>query len=62
MLCQGSTVAVDRHLTKFIEDAGLGTRGYVNARDLLNATALEMGIDPSALDYSIWLYMSTKPK
>lgn len=57
-----STTAVDRHILKFLKNAGINIDAseYGRARSIVNETSVKMGIDASSLDYSIWSYMSTK--
>lgn len=58
MLVGIHTVAVDRHIRKFVEQAGYEVNSYKQVRDLVSQTANELGTDPSSLDHSIWVYMS----
>lgn len=54
------TVAVDRHLVNFLGMAGIKWSGYEEARELIKEAAVELGKKESALDHSIWYYMSSK--
>jgi endonuclease III len=51
-------VAVDVHLRRFVQRAGIGARDDREVHDLVAHTAELMGADPAALDHSIWVYMS----
>jgi hypothetical protein len=53
------TVAVDRHLFQFLENAGVPKKTYHEAHQLIREAATLLGIDSSALDNNIWRYMST---
>jgi len=57
-----STSAVDRHLIEFINKAGIdiSLNEYSEAREIINKTAEQKGINKSLLDHSIWKYMSEK--
>lgn len=59
MLVGIHTVAVDRHIRKFAELAGYEGLSYPEVRSLVSEAALELGTDPSSLDHSIWVFMST---
>jgi hypothetical protein len=60
MLVEMPTVAVDRHLVNFLGMAGMKWSGYEEARELIKEAAVELGKRESALDNSIWYYMSNK--
>lgn len=58
--------AIDRHLFKFIEEAGItinytdyGVR-YKEVQKIINKTAENLNLDASVLDHSIWSYMANK--
>lgn len=53
------TVAVDRHLFQFLENAGAPKKTYNEAHKLIREAAVLLGIESSALDANIWRYMST---
>ena len=53
-------VAVDRHLYKFVSDAGIIYKNYKEAKQIVEYAADMMQISRRTLDYSIWLYMSNK--
>lgn len=57
-----STTAVDRHILRFLKKAGIeiGIIEYERARSIVNETAIQMRVDASTLDHSIWAYMSNK--
>jgi len=53
------TVAVDRHLFQFLENAGAPKKTYNEAHKLIREAAVLLGVESSALDANIWRYMST---
>lgn len=55
------TVAVDRHLFRFLALAGLPTGDYNAAHQIIRDAAALLGVDSSILDHSIWRYMSDRP-
>lgn len=52
------TSAIDRHLYKFMAQAGVAVRGYEEAQEVIRETAVLLGTDERTLDYSIWSYMA----
>jgi len=59
ILCgEQDTAAVDVHLTRFLEQAGIRVAGYEQARDAIADAASELGVTAAQLDHSIWTYMS----
>ena len=50
------------HLTRFLEQAGVPVSGYEQARAVIAAAALELGVSAARLDHSIWTYMSRTGK
>lgn len=54
------SVAVDRHLFRFLAEAGLPTSNYDEAHVLIRDAAVLLGVDVSLLDHSIWRYMSER--
>jgi hypothetical protein len=56
------TCAVDRHLYRFLAEAGLDIADYDAARTVINDAAALLGIDGRDLDYSIWTRMSTRAR
>jgi hypothetical protein len=54
------SVAVDRHLFRFLDEAGLPTTNYEEAHILIRDAAAVLGVDASLLDHSIWRYMSRR--
>ena len=57
---QGIQNSVDRHLYKFVSDAGIIYKNYKEAKQIVEYAADMMQISRRTLDYSIWLYMSNK--
>ena len=55
-----STSAVDRHLFRFLADAGLVVSNYIDAQTKINAAADILAVDRAHFDHSIWQYMSKK--
>ena len=60
ILVGGQGIAIDRHLVRFLAEAGVRTASYDEARQVLRETAALVGKNESLLDYSIWLYMSKR--
>jgi len=59
ILCgEQDTAAVDVHLLRFLEQAGVQVSGYEQAREVIGEAAAELGISAARLDHSIWTYMS----
>lgn len=56
------SVAVDRHVYKFVSDAGISYRDYKEAKLIVEYAADIMQISRRTLDYSIWSFMSNKKK
>ena len=52
------TAAIDTHLTRFLEQAGVHVSGYEQARAVIAGAAAERGVSAARLDHSIWTYMS----
>ena len=52
------TNAVDRHLIKFMKNAGINVENYSEASDVISMTSGILNIDEDLYDHSIWLYMS----
>ena len=60
ILCgEQDTAAVDVHLTRFIEQAGVRVTSYEQARTVIAEAARLLGVTAARLDHSIWTYMST---
>jgi hypothetical protein len=55
-------IAVDRHLSNFVAEAGVPTNSYSEAHQVIRDAAEFLGIESSTLDHSIWLYMSERAK
>jgi hypothetical protein len=59
ILCgEQDATAVDMHLLRFLERAGVRVNGYERARDVIAAAAPLLGVSVARLDHSIWTYMS----
>ena len=54
------TVAVDRHIRDFLEDADILYDDYYDIKEVVEFAADFMDIARRELDYSIWSYMSRK--
>jgi hypothetical protein len=54
------SVAVDRHLFRFLAEAGLPITDYDEAHALIRDAAILLDINVSLLDHSIWRYMSER--
>ncbi|MBK0378562.1 HhH-GDP family DNA glycosylase [Mucilaginibacter segetis] len=54
------TVAVDRHIYSFVEMANIPATGYNYTKQVVEYAADFLQVSRSAIDYSIWLYMSQK--
>jgi endonuclease III len=63
ILCgEQDTAAVDVHLTRFLERAGVRVRDYDHARAVIAEAAALLGVPAARLDHSIWTYMSKAGK
>lgn len=51
-------IAVDRHLIRFLQEAGIAAHSYAEQERWLMQAAAAMDVAPAALDYGIWAYMS----
>ena len=59
ILCgEQDTAAIDMHLTRFLEQAGVRVTSYEQAREVISGAAAELGVPAAQLDHSIWTYMS----
>jgi hypothetical protein len=59
ILCgEQDTAAIDMHLTRFLEQAGVRVTSYEQARAVIAGAAAELGVPAARLDHSIWTYMS----
>ena len=56
------SVAVDRHVYKFVSNAGIIYKNYKEAKQIVEYAADIMQVSRRTLDYSIWLYMSNKKR
>lgn len=54
------TIAVDRHIYSFVEQAGLPVIDYRTTKKIVEFAADILDVSRSALDYGIWVYMSNK--
>lgn len=54
------TIAVDRHIFKFVEMAGIAELDYYNTKLSVVFAADLLDISRKTLDYSIWKYMMSK--
>lgn len=52
-------IAVDRHLKKFINDAGIPYNDYYEVQNIIEETAKEIGTSYMSLDKAIWNFQST---
>ena len=57
-LSGGEEIAVDRHLFRFLEVAGLECGDYGEAKKMIGQAADLLGVSKDAFDASIWKYMS----
>lgn len=57
-----STSAVDRHIIDFLNKAGIeiGIDNYEEAKEIINKSAEQMGVNKSVLDHSIWKHESNR--
>jgi hypothetical protein len=60
ILVGGQSVAVDRHLFRFLAEAGAPTSDYSVAHATIGKAAERLGVEPAVLDHSIWRYMSER--
>ena len=59
ILCgEQDTAAIDMHLTRFLEKAGVRVTSYEQARAVIAGAATELGVPAAQLDHSIWTHMS----
>jgi hypothetical protein len=58
MLSGNQAIAVDRHLFKFLNDAGIMVQTYQEANQIYSKTAEILELSKYELDRKIWLYMS----
>lgn len=56
-----STVAIDRHLMRFVKMAGIDVVLYEEARDVVEEAASILTVPAEILDHSIWSYMARRP-
>jgi hypothetical protein len=59
ILCgEENTAAIDVHLLRFLEQAGVHPCDYDHAREVLTGAAELLGVSAACLDHSIWTHMS----
>jgi len=56
------TVAVDRHIRRFIVSAGIPITDYSEIRTVVCLAAQFLATQPDYLDHAIWMYVSRAPK
>lgn len=56
------TIAVDRHILNFLNQANVNFTNYHSAKKIVEYTADMLNISRRDIDYSIWNYMSEKPR
>jgi thermostable 8-oxoguanine DNA glycosylase len=61
ILVGDQTVAIDRHLFRFLAEAGAATTDYGVAHAAITAAAEQLGVPVAVLDHNIWRYMSERP-
>lgn len=54
------SVAIDRHIRKFVSNSGIHYGEYSEIKKVVEFTADLLDVHRSCLDYAIWSYMSTK--
>lgn len=54
------SVAIDRHLYQFLDDAGCPAKNYDEAQAMIRAAADHLKLPYSVLDHNIWLFQSRK--
>ncbi|MDZ7775289.1 MAG: hypothetical protein U5L09_06575 [Bacteroidales bacterium] len=52
------TIAVDRHILNFLNQANVNYNNYYNAKRIVEFTADMLNVSRRDIDYSIWNYMS----
>jgi hypothetical protein len=58
MLSGNQAIAIDRHLFKFLSEAGIVVQTYQEASQIYNKTAEILELSKYELDKKIWLHMS----
>ncbi|MCL5960655.1 MAG: hypothetical protein M1358_15350 [Chloroflexi bacterium] len=56
------TVAVDRHIRRFVEAAGIATGGYTEVQLVVEFAADLLNVSRPGLDHSIWCFSADKNK
>lgn len=59
-LAGGAEVAVDRHVIRFVQDAGIPHESYEATKRIVNSTADLLGVSRGCFDASIWHFMSAQ--
>ncbi|WP_437593683.1 hypothetical protein [Sorangium sp. So ce1000] len=62
MLCGIRTCAIDVHVLRFIEAAGVVVTGYADAKTVVTRAAELLLIDPATFDHCIWETMKRRPE
>ena len=60
LLSGNQAIPIDRHMFKFLELAGIVTKNYQEASNILRETASFLQIGEGVLDKTIWNYMANK--
>ncbi|AGP36722.1 hypothetical protein BE04_43870 [Sorangium cellulosum] len=60
MLCGIRTCAIDVHVLRFIEAAGVEVTGYADAKAVVSRAAELLRVDPATFDRGIWDYMKRR--
>lgn len=55
-------VALDRWMTRLVEEAGVSPRGFWHQHKVISDAARILGVSPATLGESIWTYMRTRPE
>lgn len=61
-LTGGQEVAVDRHVIRFVEDAGIRHESYAITKEIVGGAADLLGVSRDCFDASIWRFMSERYK
>jgi len=54
------TSAIDRHVLRFLREAGLDAPNYATAKRIVDEMADLLGLSRARLDHSIWAYMANR--
>lgn len=55
----GDAVAVDRHMRRLLQDAGIEAPSFDEAQQVYGEAALLLGVTPATLEYSVFLHGSS---